>query len=169
MSESENAEATVVETPAPEPTPERGGAPAEGRLTSNWGAWLALIGIAGIILAGVVMPITDPTIICYWSMRAVLVPHAILAVCGIVAFLADSREAFRAVLAVALVAAVAVVVTVHVLIPVMEMHAMEQRTQDLVALAALAVAGAGSLSAAPRVSTDEALDARVAVAEQPQA
>lgn len=128
----------------------------------NWvGPVLAFIGILGVLLAGVIFPVEDGGTLkmsCFWAMRAVLVPHTIITACGLLALLAATREGIRNPLILAIVTAVTIVLLLHVMVPVMPHNSFNQRTHDLLALATIAVAGAGLLALSPEMNLDRALD-----------
>lgn len=145
------------------------GAQPTDRLPTWVGPLLAAIGIAGILLAGVILPVHDDRELkmsCFWALRGVLVPHAILAGIGIAILLVDTREAFKALCAIAVVTSLMTMLLLHVMIPMMPHSIVNQRPHDLLALAAVAIAGAGALQAVPEVDVDEVLDAAEAAPEQ---
>jgi hypothetical protein len=134
------------------------------------GPTLALLGLLGVMLAGVWLPVVDDRPLkmsCYWSMHGAVATDVLMGVAGLGAMMAASRGEVRLAALFGAAAALMTLVMEHVLIPVMAMHVWPHRTaQDLVAGLALLAAVWGGWSARPEPRIDEALDALAAAAGQ---
>ncbi len=110
------------------------------------GGLVAILGIAGVLVAGVYWPVEDPQPLkmsCFWASRAVVPLSAMIAICGIQATTTALRPVARAAAWLAIGAAALQIVTVHWIIPYQHHSLLHQRVHDLLAIATAVVALAG--------------------------
>ena len=140
-------------------------------MRARWlGPTLAVLGVLGVLLAGVWLPVDDDRVLkmsCFWAMRGAVATDALIAVAGLGAMLAGTRGEVRLAAFFGAAAALGTLLLTHALIPVMAHHVWPHRfAQDAVAILALLAAAVGGWSTRPEPRIDEALDALAAAAGQ---
>lgn len=110
------------------------------------GGLVAILGIAGVLVAGVYWPVEDPQPLkmsCFWASRAIVPLSAMIALCGIQATATTLRPVARAAAWLAIGAAALQVITIHWVVPFQHHSLLHQRVHDLMAIATAMVALAG--------------------------
>ncbi|MCC7494586.1 MAG: hypothetical protein IT204_19670 [Fimbriimonadaceae bacterium] len=136
------------------------------------GPALVLIAVTSILCAARLFPVADERPLkmsCYWAGQAVIAFGALLGVCGLLASAVRGTEAGRVVCWLAWATGAVQIFTTRLLIPYMPHSALHQRVHDLLASAAVMVAGAALVMMRPEPNLNEALDAAAAARKQPRA